>query len=218
MYSSDPAAHVVRRKSLATGAWEIIAGREGQAGFQDGPSHQALLHSPTALCELPGRGGVAVADSGNCCVRLIDPASGTVSTLAGACGKGEGHQDGPGPDARFSAGIRSLACLANCSVLVGDAGTSTLRCLGGRGGRGKLRWVERAIGSRTGISSVDGACLPVDGREWRTRAVVRAPTTSSLLLTRSLLIHPLAAYLPAAYPPAANPLAAHPPAAYLPTG
>ena len=44
-----------------------------------------------------------------------------------ACGERPGHEDGPAAEARFGSSIKSIACLANCSVLVGDAGTGRLR-------------------------------------------------------------------------------------------
>lgn len=54
------------------------------------------------------------------------PHPGMVTTLAGQCGH-PGDQDGSGQEALFSPVIKSLVCLANCSLLVGDAGTGTLR-------------------------------------------------------------------------------------------
>jgi hypothetical protein len=56
----------------------------------------------------------------------LDPVTGHASTLAGACGE-PGAADGSDGDARFGLGIKSLVCLANCSVLVGDVSTGTLR-------------------------------------------------------------------------------------------
>jgi hypothetical protein len=75
---------------------------------------------------LPG-GRLAVADSGNACVRLVDPTGGEVTTLAGACGELPGFADGLGDAALFGPGLKCVACLANCSVLVGDVGTGRLR-------------------------------------------------------------------------------------------
>lgn len=120
---------MVRRRALPDGAWEVVAGVEGQAGCGDGPLHRSTLHAPTDLCELP-TGQLAVADGGNACLRLVDFAAGTVSTLAGDCSGAEGRADGPGGEARFSRGIHSIFCLPNCSILVADAGTRSLRRAG----------------------------------------------------------------------------------------
>ena len=113
--------------SHPAGNWTVLAGGEGQPGFRNGPGQQALLSSPTGLCQMP-HGRLAVADSGNACIRSIDTTTGTVSTLAGACGERPGHEDGPAAEARFGSSIKSIVCLANCSVLVGDVGTGRLRC------------------------------------------------------------------------------------------
>ena len=53
--------------------------------------------------------------------------AGTVSTLAGTCGS-SGMRDGPAGEALFSASIKSIACLPNCSVLVGDVSNQRTRC------------------------------------------------------------------------------------------
>ena len=112
------------------GDTELLAGGDGEAGYRDGPGHDARFNRPTAACALSGGSGMlVVADSHNACIRLVDR-GGNVSTLAGACGERPGCKDGPGSEALFGAGIRSLVCLDNCSVLVGDASNGRLRCDG----------------------------------------------------------------------------------------
>ncbi|KAL4420638.1 hypothetical protein ABPG75_010294 [Micractinium tetrahymenae] len=86
----------------------------------------ALLNRPTSLCVNP-QGAVVFADGGNACLRQVS-AAGMVSTLAGQCGR-PGDQDGGGQEALFSPVIKSIVCLANCSILVGDEGTGTLRAV-----------------------------------------------------------------------------------------
>jgi DNA-binding beta-propeller fold protein YncE len=54
----------------------------GKPGAQDGPASAASFNRPGCLAFLPGR-GLAVADNGNHCIRLVDPAEGRVSTLLG---------------------------------------------------------------------------------------------------------------------------------------
>lgn len=71
-------------------------------------------------------GRLAVADAGNSCIRQIDPATGHVTTLAGRCGL-TGFVDGPASGALFSTGLKSIVCLANCSVLVADVSNGRLR-------------------------------------------------------------------------------------------
>lgn len=109
------------------GEFQLLAGVEGEPGYRDGPGPEARFNCPTAACALPGgSGALVVADSQNACIRLVDR-GGNVSTLAGACGEQEGHRDGPGREALFARGMRSLVCLDNCSVLVGDASNGRLR-------------------------------------------------------------------------------------------
>jgi DNA-binding beta-propeller fold protein YncE len=49
---------------------------------------------------LDGAGRLLVADAGNQLIRVVDPAHGTVATLAGGA-RARGHGDGPFADARF---------------------------------------------------------------------------------------------------------------------
>lgn len=112
---------------MHAGEFQLLAGGEGEPGYRDGPGTEARFNCPTAACALPeGSGALVVADSRNACIRLVDR-GGSVSTLAGACGEREGHRDGPGHEALFARGMRSLVCLDNCSVLVGDASNGRLR-------------------------------------------------------------------------------------------
>ena len=128
VYVADTSAHVIRRRGAnASADWEVLAGQEGKPGYEDGLGRQALLSAPTAMCLMPDR-HLAFADSGNACVRRADATSGAVDTLAGRCGDKAGYEDGAAGEARFGSGIKSIACLPNCSVLVGDVSTGRLRC------------------------------------------------------------------------------------------
>lgn len=114
---------------LLAGTWETVAGLDGTPGYRDGPEgpagQPALFNRPSAICQMP-HGHLAVADTGNACIRQIDAATKQVSTLAGRCGE-PGAADGPAAEAQFGSSIKSIAC-ANCSVFVGDVSTGRLRC------------------------------------------------------------------------------------------
>jgi len=53
---------------------------------------------------------------------------GDVSTLAGQCGS-SGNQDGDASEALFSTAIEGIACLRNCSILVTDPSSRTVRII-----------------------------------------------------------------------------------------
>ena len=126
LYAADTGAHVVRVRGSSGGRWRVLAGRQGRPGYFDGPGALALFNHPAALCVMP-HGVLAVADAGNACVRSIAP-SGAVATLAGRCTR-PGAADGTGSEASFSHSLKSIVCLANCSVLVADGSNGRLRLL-----------------------------------------------------------------------------------------
>lgn len=97
---ADSGNQVIRRVDGA-GAVATLAGTPGQAGFRDAEDPRlALFDDPRGLA-LDDRGDLYVADRGNHVIRRIDR-RGAVTTLAGAPTR-PGFQDGPGPQARFSA-------------------------------------------------------------------------------------------------------------------
>ena len=106
------------------GAWEVLAGQDGRAGARDGPRGTSLLNRPSALCVNP-LGLLVVADTGNACLRQVD-AQGAVTTLAGVCNS-TGGRDGSGASALYGDRVRSVVCLADCGVLVGDEANGRLR-------------------------------------------------------------------------------------------
>ena len=53
------------------GRLEVYAGRQGRAGFRNGPRNQALFSAPRGLCA-DTNGTLVIADSNNSCVRRID--------------------------------------------------------------------------------------------------------------------------------------------------
>jgi hypothetical protein len=75
-----------------------MAGVIGGPGNIDGPASRAHFRSPRGVAERYG--ALLIADSGNQTIRKYDPATGTVTTLAGAAGE-SGTTDGVGVAARF---------------------------------------------------------------------------------------------------------------------
>ena len=94
---SDCDNNSVRRVSRH-GQVTTVAGN-GARGFADGARDAARFFRPQDI-EVDRQGLIYVADSENHCIRTVQPADGTVSTL---CGKGKeaGCANGPAAEARF---------------------------------------------------------------------------------------------------------------------
>lgn len=146
---------------LLAGTWETVAGLDGTPGYRDGPEgpagQPALFNRPSAICQMP-HGHLAVADTGNACIRQIDAATKQVSTLAGRCGE-PGAADGPAAEAQFGSSIKSIAC-ANCSVFVGDVST------------GRLRLVRVDDAECLGASNPSGRFITRESVKWLLAGVV----------------------------------------------
>ncbi len=98
LYIADMLNHAIRRVDLQSGVITTIAGR-GEAGFSGdgGPAAQAHLRQPHSIQFGPD-GRLFICDIGNHRVRVVDPATGLMRTLAG------NGERGPTPDGgRFDA-------------------------------------------------------------------------------------------------------------------
>ena len=89
--------HSVRRVS-PHGQVTTVAGN-GKEGFADGVGKAARFYHPNGII-VDKQGLIYIADTFNHCIRRVQPADGTVSTL---CGKGKeaGCVNGPAAEARF---------------------------------------------------------------------------------------------------------------------
>jgi len=89
VFISDFEDHRVRRIDGRTGVITTVAG-DGRAGFSGdgGPGITAQLSFPTGLA-VDGVGNLYIADSGNGVVRVVDAASGVITTLLGQPHNGE---------------------------------------------------------------------------------------------------------------------------------
>ncbi len=79
VYVADTYNHKVRALSLADFSVTTVAG-EGERAWVDGTGAGAAFEEPNALSLAGGR--LYLADTGNHIIRVIDPASGAVSTLS----------------------------------------------------------------------------------------------------------------------------------------
>jgi len=99
IYVADTENHRIRRIDLARGVVEAVAGT-GTAGFggDGGPATEAALSHPRDV-EVAPDGRIFIADTENHRVRVVDPATGLIDTVAGT---GQPGGDGDGGDARVA--------------------------------------------------------------------------------------------------------------------
>jgi hypothetical protein len=127
---SDSENHSVRRVS-PHGQVTTVAGN-GKAGFADGVGDAVRFHYPNGI-EVDGQGLIYVADTANHCIRKVQPADGTVSTLCGKA-KEPGRANGPAAEARFGFPA-GLALDMNEDLIVTDLALCNVRKVALPGGR-----------------------------------------------------------------------------------
>jgi DNA-binding beta-propeller fold protein YncE len=95
LYFADTFNHCIRRVDARSDIITTVAGC-GEAGYSDdgGPAVRARFNEPYGIA-VDKTGNIYVADRHNHCVRRVDTASGTVTTLAGNSASGFGGDDGP---------------------------------------------------------------------------------------------------------------------------
>jgi len=81
LYIADTLNHVIRRIDFQ-GNVTTIAGVPGVYGIADGYANQALFNAPTGIALMPD-GLLAVADTSNHLIRIVDTRNSIVSTFAG---------------------------------------------------------------------------------------------------------------------------------------
>lgn len=101
VYVSERAGDRVRRIDASTGVITTFAGtgRPGYSG-DGGPADQAMLGVPTDLA-VDSRGNLYIAEPGTHRVRVVDGATGVITTLAGTGEAGFGGDGGPATRARL---------------------------------------------------------------------------------------------------------------------
>lgn len=134
LYIADTGNHAVRRVDLsgnATGITTVVGliSSPGHAG--DGAeATSAQLHSPVGLVmDSQGR-RLFIADAGNHAVRLLDLASGRLSTVAGTLGaRGYVGDDGPATSARLDQPSGLALDPGNQQLYVADTNNHVVRVL-----------------------------------------------------------------------------------------
>jgi len=146
LYVADSESSSVRSVRPDTGATRLRAGGDAliednlfQFGDQDGAGGRARLQHPLAVAALPG-GQVLVADSYNHRLKVLDPATNAVTTVAGS--GTPALRDGAGPAAALSE-PGGLAVAPDGTAYVADTNNNAVRVLTGiASGRASLRTLE----------------------------------------------------------------------------
>jgi sugar lactone lactonase YvrE len=99
LFVADSMNCTVRRIDLATARVSTLGGWPKERGWADGPGAWARFHEPAGIAAVGG--AVYVSDRGSHVLRRVDPATTTVTTLAGTPG-GFGSRDGLADEAMFS--------------------------------------------------------------------------------------------------------------------
>ncbi|MFN8854822.1 MAG: hypothetical protein ACK50P_04625 [Planctomycetaceae bacterium] len=119
--------HAVWRMDLETNRLDHIGGT-GKAGYtgDGGPARQATFHGPKGLA-VDSQGRLFIVDSENDAVRLLDPRSGMVETIAGR-GKSRKFSGDGGPARAAELSQPHGICLdRDGNVYIGDTGNHRVR-------------------------------------------------------------------------------------------
>jgi sugar lactone lactonase YvrE len=88
LFIADTDNHAIYFADFTNGMVRLIAGEPGMSGKADGKGHVARFFRPSGIAISSDKRSIAVADTGNNRVRLIDPSGGvtTIGSVAGAAG------------------------------------------------------------------------------------------------------------------------------------
>jgi DNA-binding beta-propeller fold protein YncE len=157
LYISDGGNHRVRRVDLMSGVISTIAGT-GNGGYSgdSGPATAAQLRSPFAIRVLDDV--LYVADSGNNRVRVVDLATGIITTLAGGRMQGPIGDGGPAIEARLL-DPRGLALDESKALLFISEFSSDAKDASGA----RIRRIELATGIISTVAGIGTADFSGDG-------------------------------------------------------
>jgi DNA-binding beta-propeller fold protein YncE len=168
---ADGANARVRLIDVATGAVTTLAG-SGSGAFADGTGSAASFWNPYDVAYSPDGSTIAVADTGNNGVRLIDVATGAVTTLAGDGTRGYsggGFADGTGSAALFRHPQGLDYSPDGSTIAVADSGNHRVRLIDVAEGAvtmlaGSGTWAfADGTGSTASFASPRGLAYSADG-------------------------------------------------------
>ncbi len=134
VYAADRHNHCVRRIDAASGAITTLAGN-GASGFggDGGPAARAGMVEPNGLALDPANSRLLIADVADNRVRVVDLATGIISTFAGT-GAAEHRGDGGRAAAAGVHGARAVKVAPDGTVYILERQGSTLRAVDPRTG------------------------------------------------------------------------------------
>lgn len=167
IYVADGDNHRIRMIHTVTGEVTTVAG-SGRAAYVDGARHEASFNYPRGVALDHATGHLYVSDWGNNRIRVIDAATGVVSTLAGS--GASSHIDGDGITAGFDSPTGIAIDHAGSCLYISDSNSHRIRRVTlGSGdvitvagfGLGKL---ENGHGDIACFNQPTGICVdPMDG-------------------------------------------------------
>ena len=126
VFISDSNNQRVRRVDGGTGIISTVAGSGGLGYSGDGgPATSATLSTPSALL-VDGAGNLYIADSGNNVIRVVNAATGTISTLVGTGQSGYSGDTGQATMAKLSH-PNGLAFDGDHQLYISDTGNNVIR-------------------------------------------------------------------------------------------
>jgi sugar lactone lactonase YvrE len=125
LFIADTQNSVIRRVNRQTGAITTIAGN-GTNGYSGdgGPATAAALFFPPRLA-IDGSNNLYICDNGNAVVRLVNAATGTITTYAGNGNQTSSGDGGPATSAGLTCGDVAVDAAAN--LYIADAGNNLVR-------------------------------------------------------------------------------------------
>ena len=161
LYIADTYNDRIRRVDASTGIINTVAGN-GVTGYSGdgGPALSASFNHPSSV-QVDGAGNVYIADSGNDVIRVLNSATGTVSTVAGT---GTGGYSGNGGQATAATlqTPNGMAFDASGNLYLADTGNNVVRMINATSGV-----ISTVAGNGTAGFSGDGGSA--------TRAALHGP-------------------------------------------